>query len=167
MTSVAFKERFLPHYRRMYAVAITMLRDNDEASDAVQEAFTRLWEKRDELQNIDNAEAYCITVTKRICIDKMRSHQEQYCDYMEQTSIMTNDADDIRIRLENQEKLKIVKSLMNNLPEQQRTVLKLRAIGECSYEEIQSLTGLSDVNVRTLLSRARRRLKELYNNYVK
>lgn len=85
---------------------------------------------------------------------------------MEQTNLMTNDADDIRKIIEGREKLQIVKALINNLPEQQRNILKLRAIGECSFEEIQKLTGLSDVNARTLLSRARRRLKELYNNYI-
>ena len=150
----------------MYAVAMTMLHNSDDASDMVQEAFTKLWEKRDELQNIDNPEAYCVTVIKRICIDRIRNYNEQTCDYMEQTNLMTNDADDIRKIIEGREKLQIVKALINNLPEQQRNILKLRAIGECTFEEIQKLTGLSNVNARTLLSRARRRLKELYNNYI-
>ncbi len=166
MTATEFKKQLLPHYRRMYAVAMTMLHNSDDASDMVQEAFTKLWEKRDELQNIDNTEAYCVTVIKRICIDRIRNYNEQTCDYMEQTNLMTNDADDIRKIIEGREKLQIVKALINNLPEQQRNILKLRAIGECSFEEIQKLTGLSDVNARTLLSRARRRLKELYNNYI-
>ena len=148
MTATEFKKQLLPHYRRMYAVAMTMLHNSDDASDMVQEAFTKLWEKRDELQNIDNPEAYCVTVIKRICIDRIRNYNEQTCDYMEQTNLMTNDADDIRKIIEGREKL------------------QLRDIGECTFEEIQKLTGLSNVNARTLLSRARRRLKELYNNYI-
>ena len=55
---------------------------------------------------------------------------------------------------------------MNKLPEQQRQVLQLRAFNECSFEEIESITGLTSVNVRTLLSRGRRRLKELYNQVI-
>lgn len=44
MTATEFKKQLLPHYRRMYAVAMTMLHNSDDASDMVQEAFTKLWE---------------------------------------------------------------------------------------------------------------------------
>jgi RNA polymerase sigma-70 factor (ECF subfamily) len=54
--------------------------------------------------------------------------------------------------------------LMSQLPPQQQEVMKLRTWGDCSLQEIAEITGMSHDNARTLLSRARRKLKELYNN---
>lgn len=163
MDSSAFKHLLLPHYRRMYSTAMVILRNSDDASDAVQEAFTRLWERRDELPNIDNSEAYCVTTIKRICIDRLRSKTVTINDITEDTLLISDNSD---IHADNRESLQLVTLLMNQLPEQQRQVLQLRAFNECSFEEIESITGLTSVNVRALLSRGRRRLKELYNQVI-
>lgn len=163
MNSSAFKHLLLPHYRRMYSTAMVILRNSDDASDAVQEAFTRLWERRDELPNIDNSEAYCVTTIKRICIDRLRSKTVTINDITEDTLLISDNSD---IHADNRESLQLVTLLMNQLPEQQRQVLQLRAFNECSFEEIESITGLTSVNVRALLSRGRRRLKELYNQVI-
>lgn len=163
MDSSAFKRLLLPHYRRMYATAITILRNSDDASDAVQKAFTRLWEKRDDLPNIDTPEAYCVTTIKRICIDRIRKNALPINEVTEDTLLISDDSD---IQADNRESLQLVTLLMNKLPEQQRQVLQLRAFNDCSLEEIESITGLTGVNVRTLLSRARRRMKELFNSNI-
>lgn len=163
MDSSAFKHLLLPHYRRMYATAMVILRNSEDASDAVQEAFTRLWERRDELPNIDNPEAYCVTTIKRICIDRLRSNTVAINEITEDSLLISDDSD---TQADNRESLQLVTLLMNKLPEQQRQVLQLRAFNECSFEEIESITGLTSVNVRTLLSRGRRRLKELYNQVI-
>lgn len=163
MDSCAFKRLMLPHYRRMYVTAMTILRNSDDASDAVQEAFTRLWEKRDDLQNIDNPEAYCVTITKRICIDRIRRSTLPINEVTEDTLLIADDSD---VQADNRESLQLITHLMRQLPEQQRQVLQLRAFNDCSLDEIELITGLTGVNVRTLLSRGRRRLRELYNNSI-
>ena len=153
----------LPHYRRMYETAMTILRNSDDASDAVQEAFTRLWEKRDDLPNIDNPEAYCVTTIRRICIDRIRRVTYPINEISEDTLRISDDSDE---QADNRESIQLVTLLMNKLPEQQRQVLQLRAFNDCSFEEIESITGLTGVNVRTLLSRARRRMRELFNSNI-
>ena len=163
MDSSAFKHLLLPHYKRMYTTAMTVLRNSDDASDAVQEAFTRLWERRDELPNIDNPEAFCVTTVKRICIDRLRRSSLPINEVNEDTLLIADDSDK---QADTRESLQLVTLLMNKLPEQQRQVLQLRAFNECSLDEIESITGLTGVNVRTLLSRARRRIRELFNNSI-
>lgn len=163
MDSSAFKRLLLPHYRQMYITAMTILRNSDDASDAVQEAFTRLWEKRDDLPNIDNPEAYCVTTIRRICIDRLRRTTYPINDLTEDTLLISDDSDE---QADNRESIQLVTLLMSKLPEQQRQVLQLRAFNDCSFEEIESITGLTGVNVRTLLSRARRRMRELFNSNI-
>ena len=163
MDSSAFKRLLLPHYRQMYATAMTILRNSDDASDAVQEAFTRLWEKRDNLPNIDNPEAYCVTTIRRICIDRIRRVAYPINELTEDTLLISDDSDE---QANNRESLQLATLLMKKLPEQQRQVLQLRAFNDCSFEEIESITGLTGVNVRALLSRARRRMRELFNSNI-
>ena len=56
----------------MRLMAERMLRDNDAAADAVQEAFVQLWERRKRLDSIDNLEGYCLQTVRYRCVDVMR-----------------------------------------------------------------------------------------------
>ena len=56
-----------------------------------------------------------------------------------------------------------VQQLIERLQENQKTVLRLYGIKDCTLEEIEQITGFSAVNVRVLLSRARKFIREQYN----
>jgi RNA polymerase sigma-70 factor (ECF subfamily) len=64
-----------------------------------------------------------------------------------------------------QDKVEQVRHLINRLPENQRQVLRLRGIEDCSIDEIEQITGLSAVNIRVLLSRARKIIREQFEKY--
>ena len=53
--------------------------------------------------------------------------------------------------------------IIGTLPDEQQQVVKMRDVDDCSYEEIVQATGLSAVNVRVLLSRARKKIQEQFN----
>jgi len=59
----------------------------------------------------------------------------------------------------------VVRRLAATLGETQRKVFMMATFGECDNDEIVRATGLSEANVRQLLSRARKRIKELYQSY--
>ena len=62
--------------------------------------------------------------------------------------------------LEEKEDIRRIQELIEQLPENQRQVIRLRGIEDCSYEDIEQITGLSSSNIRTLLSRARKLIRE-------
>ena len=64
--------------------------------------------------------------------------------------------------LETKDKEQQIRQLINRLPENQRQVLRLRGIDDCSMDEIEQITGLNAVNVRVLLSRARKVIREQF-----
>lgn len=161
MNAHTFKELLLPHSRKMYAMAMTFLKNDDDARDVVQDTLAKLWEKRNELDNIQNTEAYCITMTKNICIDRLRRTQHSGYNIDIQYETLHLASDETITQIETRDRLNNVTQLMALLPAQQQKILQLRAMGDCSVEEIEQITGLSSVNIRTLLSRARRKLKEL------
>ena len=60
------------------------------------------------------------------------------------------------------EDMKVLLNIINKLPEQQRKILLLRHFEDKSTDEIETETGLSNANIRVLLSRARKTIKELF-----
>ena len=67
-----FKRLFLPYHRKLYRVAFRLLGNVQDAEDMVQEAYLKLWKRREELpSNIESWEAYCITLTKNLCYDAL------------------------------------------------------------------------------------------------
>ena len=63
---------------------------------------------------------------------------------------------------EEKEKIRNIQKWMQRLPEKQQQVLRLQSFEDCSMEEIAEITGLNAGNIRTLLSRARKTLKEQF-----
>ena len=150
----------MPCHKAMYRVAYMILENDDDASDAVQTAMIRIWEHRDSLSEISNPEAYCITAARSAAIDMTRSRRpvNQLSDAC--NLVACDSADE---RLEKGQELSAVECIIRQLPENQQRVLSLSAFSECSNAEISLITGLSDANVRTLLSRARTKLRILYS----
>lgn len=160
MDQSRFKSEILPCYRRMHSVAMAILRDVDDASDAVQEAFVRLWERRGDLDSLQSPEAYTITVVKRVCIDRLRASRPY--GRLDAASLQVEASQD---DIDGRDALGMLRRLMESLPANQKKVLTLSSFGGCSNEEIAKITGENDGNVRQLLSRARKKLRELYQKY--
>ena len=159
MTHADFKRRFLPLQRILYREAYIMLGDSFEAEDAVQNLYMRLWEKRDELESLVAPEAYLRAMLKNICIDRLRVLRTR-CDEcgepVEDVPVYT--PPDIETREAEQG----IELFLSALPPEHQKVMRMRMNG-CSFQEIEDVTGLSAVNVRVILSRIRKRFKELYN----
>ena len=158
MTETYFELNILPLHRKMYRTAIVILTDSDEATDVVQDAFVRLWEKRADLEELQKPEGYCVTVVKRLCIDRLRRRALQRNTPVENAEAETAVSPS---RLEDSERLQLALRLMQRLPERQRKVLEMSSFEGMDNAKIAEATGLSNINVRALLSRGRRQLREL------
>lgn len=162
MTATAFKEKYMPYHKKMFRIACRLLEDNDDAEDVVQEAYIKLWNKRDELGYVENAESYCVVILKNLCLDFLRSKKRHI---MQSTDdVVVREEKILLDEIEKNEEVNYIKVLMEQLPEQQRQILKLRHFEEYSNEEIEEIMGLTSANTRVLLSRARKKIKELYLN---
>ena len=148
-----FKQRFLPFHPKLYRIAYALLDNKADAEDILQDAYCKLWNKRDELGDIQNPEAFSITLVKNLCLDFLRSPKAL------ETVLLTTDSSPEK-ELEEKEDIRHIQELIEQLPENQRQVIRLRGIEDCSYEDIEQITGLSSSNIRTLLSRARKLIRE-------
>ena len=166
MTSEEFKLKVLPVKNKLYRFALRIMGDTEEAQDIVQEIFLRLWSKRDKLHEYRNLEAFAMTMTRNLCLDKLKSPSSKKESFKDDTEMFDNSTP--YTKTETSDTLRLVRMAMDGLPEQQRMVIQLRDVEECDFDEIAEITGLSMNNVRVLLSRARKKIRDTLikiNNY--
>ena len=66
MPASLFKQLLLPLYPRLQRVALRLLGNVEDAEDMVQEVYMKLWSKRDALPDVQDVEAYCVTLTRNM-----------------------------------------------------------------------------------------------------
>ena len=136
--------------------AYYILESRTDAEDAVQDLFIKLWSTREQLDTVLNFKAYCTTLMKNLCIDKLRK-ESKVQNIEPQTDIAETRAidEDLIAR----DKLEKVLAAIERLPHRQRDVMKMYVLEEMSYEEIEQKTGMSNLTLRVLLSTARKSLR--------
>lgn len=162
MDAESFKKMYLPYHQKLYRVAYRLLGNSCDAEDMVQEAYLKLWHKREELVDIRNPESFCVTLIKNICFDYLRSTKNETEKEDLEVINRSNDVSLVK-EIEIKDELNCVKQLITQLPGKQQEVMKLRHLSDCSIEEIEQITGLNAVNIRVLISRARKTIREQFN----
>lgn len=159
MQASDFKQLFLPCHRKLFSVAYRLMSNAQAAEDIVQETFLKLWMQRDKMEKVDNPEAYSITVLRRIFYDKIRARHLQEVD-KDVGSLQVSSSQNISKQLEEADEYQRIRQLITHLPEPQARIMLMRDIEDRSFEEISIETGLTEVNIRSILSRARKKIRE-------
>ncbi len=147
--AVAF-QRLRP---RLLAAGKRLLGDADEASDAVQETFVRLW-----CANADANEGTMVTAMRNTCIDTLRRRRPttEVSDVAE--TVTTDTSGDDAAELYD----RVSRTIESCLSERDRSILIMRDRDGFEMDAIASRTGLSEANVRLILSRARKAVRMAY-----
>ena len=141
----------------LYRVAFYILESQANAQDVVQDLFIKLWNTRDELDKVLNLKAYCTTLIKNLCIDRIRkASKEQIIEPQADISESRTIDDDLIAK----DKLGRVMAAIERLPKGQRNVVKMYVLEDMSYDEISEKTGMSNLTLRVLLSNARKTLRK-------
>lgn len=161
MTADEFKTLFLPCHRRLYRMAYRLTGRQEEAEDMVQETFLRLWSRRNDLSGIENPEAFSLITLRNIWLDNIRRSRPERSDRPPEDYALA-DGTDIARETEDRDTSSLIMNMIRRLPDQQRLVMTMRDVSDMTFEEISDDTGLSQGNIRTLLSRARKNIREQY-----
>mgnify|MGYP004455961585 CR=1 FL=1 len=151
MKEISFRNDILPLKDKLYRLALRITLDSAEAEDIVQDTMIRVWNKRDEWAQFNSIEAFCLTVARNLAIDRSQKSEAQNIELTPER------------QLERSEQMDLVRKLINELPEKQRTIIQLRDIEEKSYKEIADVMQLTEDQVKVTLFRARQRIKAKYN----
>ena len=151
-------EIWLPLSNRFYRVAYHILESQEDAEDAVQELYLKLIKTPEKFTDIQDPAALGITILRNICIDIIRRREKRKSEELHEYLIADTSSPD-RAAAE-KDKLRILIHEIDKLPQKQSIVLRMRAIEGLEYDEISQRTGLSQVNIRVLISIARKTLKK-------
>lgn len=153
-----FKKIWLPLADRFYRVAYHLLESRPDAEDAVQELYLKILSMHGKLVYVRDPAAYGITLLKNICIDRIRRRESRRAEQLEE--FIAADTSGPEKQMAEKDTLSRVMKEMERLPEKQAKVLRMRAVEGLEYDEIARRTGLSQVNIRVLISIARKTLKK-------
>lgn len=158
MTPEEFKIQVLPLKHRLFRLALRILGRVEEAEDTVQDALVKLWNRKDELENYSSVEAFAMTITKNLSIDRIRSKGFQTERIPERQAV--NVADERGGDLEYEDFARFVRKIIDHLPEQQKAIMQMRDIEGMEYEQIAEVMELNINAIRVNLSRARKKVRD-------
>ena len=166
MDAREFKQRFMPHYRLLYRVAYHLTGNAQDAEDLLQDMYLKLWQKRDNLPEESMAEAYLVSMMRNLFVDQRRLKRLDVS-----AELKTDDEPPDERSLDHQivarDELRQMEGLISELSERDAQVIKMHVMEDRSYEEIEHDTGLSQGNIRIIVMRTKKKLKEQFNKISK
>lgn len=150
---------------RLSQMARRLLADSDDAEDALQDAFVRLWTHADALDIGSDADPLATAAVRNTCIDRLRHRSHSgvcYVDIDEASECCADDAGQVE---EQRSRLEVVEQIIDTrLTPLQRRVLRLHDVEGRSYTEISHMEHISEQALRQHLSRARKAIRECFKD---
>lgn len=147
------------HTRLMYRVAFSLLRNAQDAEDAVQDAFLKLY-RGEAWQRMDNEKAFLARTVWRVALDRLPKRRDQ--SFEESPVELASGDESPEMSAVRSAQAARLRSMIDALPEDLRQVLVLSAIKELNSREIAELIGIPEGTVRTRMMRAREELKRRF-----
>lgn len=161
MNTEEFKKKLFPVHQKLFRLAYRFLASKADAEDIIQEVYLKLWNMRDKLGEVQNPEAFATTITKNMCLDRLKFKRVVPLDAAEMSNSTHSPAsENPASSYENSDNVRIVKDIIDKLPDQQKSIIVMRDVEEYSFDEIQEVTGLNMNNIRVNLSRARKQVRD-------
>ncbi|AYB31450.1 RNA polymerase sigma factor [Chryseolinea soli] len=160
MNIEAFQNRVLPAKNKLFRFALRFLGNEEEAKDVVQEVFIRVWNGREQMNEVQNWEAWCMRITKNLSLDRIRTLARKQTHPLETGYDVRQETLSPHESTEIQESMNRVSQFIAALPEKQRQVIHLRDVEGYSYNEICEILELDMNQVKVNLFRARNAVRE-------
>ena len=167
----AFDKLVLNHKDKVYNLCYWFIGDYQEANDLAQDVFFKAFKALKNFRFESAFSTWIYRITVNTCKNRLKSLQyrlKKKFIHLNHTEAESNPGVQIAdessspdIELGKKEKMTLIKSAINSLPPNKKTVVVLRDIEGLSYEKISSVTQLNLGTVKSKLARARQDLREM------
>ena len=162
MKKVSFRNDVLPLKNELFRLALRITLNRVEAEDIVQDTLIKVWDRRFEWESIDSIEAFSLTVCRNLSLDRLRK-KENNNDSLEDVNIAEPVASsNPQDRMIQEDRVSLVRQIIDSLPEKQRSCMQLRDFEGKSYKEIAQVLGITEEQVKVNIFRARQMVKQKY-----
>jgi RNA polymerase sigma-70 factor (ECF subfamily) len=157
--------RIVEHYQGYaYALALRLLRDDEEARDVMQEAFIRVWKHMNRFDPRTRFTTWFYRIVTNLAYDRLRAkaREKRLVDEVAGTAAASPAArlNDAESPMANEDLLREIDRLTDDLPPKQRVVFVLRDLHDMSTREVSEIAGISESSVKTNLFHARHRIRQ-------
>ena len=166
MNTIKFLNDILPLKNVLYRLALRITLNKAEAEDVVQDTMMKLWSRRETLAEVESIESFCLTICRNLAVDKTRKAERQNAAMSEEEEAslpqMADNSPNANPEtlVEQRDRVTLVRQIINQLPEKQRSVMQLRDFEGKSYKEIASILNISEEQVKVNIFRARQAIKK-------
>ena len=165
MKNISFRNDVLPLKDALYRLALRITLSHEEAQDIVQDTLIKVWDKRESWNEIESIETFSITICRNLALDRIKKH-DNLNDSLEERQTESPDTSSTPFEdTLQQDRIELVRNLVNALPEKQRSCMQLRDFEGKPYKEIAKILGISEEQVKVNIFRARQTVKERFQKY--
>lgn len=160
MTEERFSELVLSNKDKMIALARSIVSNSEQAEDIVSDAFMKLWKRVRLFPPPNNLAGYLYNAVRNQCYDVMRRRK------VENRIFVDSDPSELRQEKPTQsdpdawDTRRLIQQALAKLNERERTIVTLKDINGFENDEIAEMLDMTEGNVRVILSRARKALRE-------
>ncbi|MGD9346637.1 MAG: RNA polymerase sigma factor [Candidatus Aminicenantes bacterium] len=164
----AFMEITRIYQKKVYLLAYSYLRNNEDALDIVQETFLRLYQKVDMFRADKNFQTWLLQIAKNLCIDYYRKNYSRSRDHQRDTDIeKVNVTDQSEKNAHSYSDLqRVFAGCLERLTDRQRLIFVMKHYNNLEYKEIAQILRISVGTVKSLHFKAVQNLRALMTPYM-
>ena len=164
---ISFHTDILPLKNELYRLALRITMNAADAEDVVQETMMKVWNRRDQWNQIESIEAFCLTICRNLSLDKVRrmDNQAQTLDaaYDPKDQGVASNPEEQAIQ---SDRVRLVRQMISQLPEKQRSCMQLRDMEGKSYKDIATVLDITEEQVKVNIFRARQTIREKFKKFL-
>ena len=165
----AFNRLMEQHEHRMYAVALRMCANREDAQDCLQEAMLRVYRAIGSFKGQSSFSTWIYRITMNTCLDELRRRKNRQNTSLDGLLDMGWAPVDGGSGPEKQALMREVREKMNGaireLPDDMRAAIVLRDVQGFSYDEIAQMLEINVGTIKSRISRGREKLREKLKEY--
>ena len=171
----SFEELISIHQQKVYNIALRMLANEQDALDASQEVFIKVYRNLDKFQENSSFSTWLYRITTNTCLDMLRKNKEKKNEISMDSPMEFEDREasfqledkkaDVEEEILKRERRQALYEAMEQLGEEHKKMIVLRELQGMSYQEIADITGTNIGTVKSKINRARISLKNSLLKY--
>lgn len=160
----AFNQLMSMHEQRMYAVALRLCANREDAQDCLQEAMLRVYRSIGSFKGESSFSTWLYRITTNTCLDELRRRKNKQSTSLDvlltEGWMPANEHSSPERDVLRKELAKCIYDAIRELPDDMRAAIVLRDIQGCSYEEIAQILDINLGTIKSRISRGREKLRE-------
>jgi RNA polymerase sigma factor (sigma-70 family) len=150
-----------------FSIAMSVLKDKDEAQDAIQDSFIKAFKNLKSFRRESKFSTWFYKIVVNESLSRIRTKKHERTQYVDEYKDQESHVSETVLNLANDEQKKYINKVLNIMESRESLLLRLFYLNENNLNEIQEITGLSSANIRVILHRARKNFYDLLKTELK